>query len=159
MLSADDHAEILQVLAKYCAAIDLRRWALMDEVFLPDADIYMNGELLKPAARGVAVIRDSIECCSFTQHLIGSTLVETDGERVTVTTQVRAWHRGGEGDKLVIEAMGHYRDRFVCAPQGWRIARREENVPVMMGDMPLFAAAAPTLERMFAETAAEFPQA
>jgi hypothetical protein len=159
MLSADDQAEILQVLSRYCMAIDLRRWELMDKVFLPDAEIYMNGALLRPAARGVAVIRDSIECCSFTQHLIGSTLVETDGEHVTVTTQVRAWHRGGEGDRLVIEAMGRYVDRFVCTLEGWRIARREEIVPAFMGDEALFAAAAPTLERMFAETAAEFPGA
>jgi hypothetical protein len=156
MTRADDHAEILQVLSRYSLAIDLRRWEWMDEVFLPDAEIYMNGALLKPAFRGVAVIRSSIECCSFTQHLNGTTLISAAEGGLAVTTHVRAWHRSRADDRKVLEAIGGYEDLFVRTPAGWRIARRREEVPIFIGDTSLFDEAAPVLERMLAETAAEF---
>jgi hypothetical protein len=157
MLGPEDHAEILLALSRYAAAIDLRRWELMDEVFLPEAEIYMNGAMLKPAARGVAVIRSSIECCNYTQHLNGTPLIEETAEGVTVMTQVRAWHRGGPDGAKTLEAVGRYLDLFVRTAAGWRIARRREEVPVFIGDETLFADAAPVLERMLAETARAFP--
>jgi hypothetical protein len=156
-ISADDHAEILQVLSRHSQAMDLRRWELMDEVFLPDAEIYMNGTMLKPAARGVAAIRSSIECCSFTVHLNATTLIEPGRDGVVVTTNVRAWHRGRDDPSRALEAMGRYVDLFVRTADGWRITRREEQVPVFIGDEALFAEAAPMLARMIEETAAEFP--
>jgi hypothetical protein len=159
MLSADDHVQITQVLNRYSMAMDLRRWELMDEVFLPEGEVVMNGTVLKPSRRGVAVIREFIERCSYTHHINSTTLVEVIGGEVVVTTNVRAWHRGGATDETVLEAIGRYVDRFVRTPQGWRIARREENVPIFLGDNSLFAGAAPMMERMIAESRAEFPQA
>jgi hypothetical protein len=157
MINPRDLAEIMQVLSRYSMAMDLRRWELMDEVFLPDAEIVMNGAVLKPSYRGIAVIRNAIEFCSYTQHLNGTTLVEKAGDRVIVTTNVRAWHRGGENDGKSYEAIGRYVDLFVLTPKGWRIARRDEQIPIFIGDATLLDVVAPTLARMIEETAAEFP--
>jgi hypothetical protein len=143
---ADDVVAINAVLSRYSMAMDLRRWELMDDVFTPDGELFFNDVRLQPSARGVALIRASIECCSYTHHSNTTVMVEVDGDRASVVTNVRAWHRGGPNDDKVMEAIGRYYDDFVRTPAGWRIARRHEEIPVMTGDLDIFAEAAVTMD-------------
>ena len=148
--SADDVVAITAVLSRYSMAMDLRRWELMDEVFTADGELFFNELRLQPSARGVALIRASIECCSYTHHSNTTVMVDVDGDRASVVTNVRAWHRGGPNDDKVMEAIGRYYDDFVRTPSGWRIARRHEEIPVMTGDLDIFAQAAITVDSIVA---------
>lgn len=156
---ADDVVAITAVLNRYSMAIDLRRWELMDDVFTPDGEIFFNGRRLHPSARGVALIRACVECCSYTHHDNTSVMVDLDGDRADVVTNVRAWHRGGPNDDKVMEAIGRYIDVFVLTPSGWRISRRHEDIEVMLGDLDIFDEAAEMMASVFGDAAAETPLA
>jgi hypothetical protein len=146
MLSvADDVVAITAVLSRYSMAMDLRRWELMEDVFTPDGEIFFNDLRLQPSARGIALIRASIECCSYTHHSNTTMMVDVDGDRAAVVTNVRAWHQGGPNNENVMEAIGRYTDDFVRTPSGWRIACRHEDIPVVTGDLDIFAQAAGTI--------------
>ena len=138
---ADDVIAITGVLSRYSMAMDLRQWELMDQVFTPDGEVFFNDLRLQPSARGVALIRASIECCSYTHHANTTVMVDVDGDRAKAVTNVRAWHRGGPNDDKEMEAIGRYFDDFVRTPSGWRISCRHEVIPVMTGDLDIFAAA------------------
>ena len=135
--------DIAAVIYRYSLALDTRDWALMDEVFLSDAEIHLGETIFLGRERGVAAIRACIECCSVTHHMNSNVLATIDGDRAKVCANFRAWHRGREARSAeTFEAMGHYFDDFVRSPQGWRIAKRVELGPIMLGDLNFFSAAA-----------------
>lgn len=152
---AGDIAAISEVIYRYSLAMDDRNWALMDSVFLPDAEIAMGDILFHGATDGIEAIRACIECCSVTHHLNGNIIVafEKDGAAAQVRSAFRAWHRGiGEKSDTTFEAMGSYTDRFVRTDAGWRIAVRHEQSPVAIGAADLFEAAAPVWQRLTARS-------
>jgi hypothetical protein len=152
--ATDDVIAITGVLSRYSMAMDLRRWELMDQVFTTDGEIFFNDLRVQPSARGVALIRASIECCSYTHHANTTVMVDVDGDRAKVVTNVRAWHRGGPSDDKKMEAIGRYFDDFVRTPSGWRISCRHEVIPVMTGDLDIFAEAAPRADSIVNEPTA-----
>ena len=156
MSRGDDLADIHQLINRYSVAMDMRRWELFDDVFLPDAEIIINGSRFWPAWRGVALIREAIELCDYTQHINASTLVEFESEdRATGTTSVHAWHRSASDGKT-LENLGRYHDLYVRTPAGWRIARRDERVPITSsGEDTFFAPIGASFARLVAESAAE----
>ncbi|MEY9211787.1 nuclear transport factor 2 family protein [Thermobifida halotolerans] len=126
-LSVQDRLDIADVLARYCVALDSRDWNLLERVFTPDA-VAAYGRVGDP--RGlpaiVGVVRASLEPLDASQHFIGTSLVEPDGEggargrTYLIAQHVRNQTPGG--DQYVIA--GTYVDRFVRTPGGWRISER-----------------------------------
>jgi SnoaL-like domain len=121
-----DRMEILDVIARYSAAVDGHLWDLLDEVFTPDADLdfmYIAGfrgnrdELRAWLSGGLPDGRNYF-------HLMGAANVVLDGpdeaHAVTPCLNPAPLPDGG------LCMFGHwYRDRFVRTPEGWRIAARE----------------------------------
>jgi len=148
-------AAISRVICLYSLAMDSRDWVLMDEVFTEDAEIAMGETRFHGRAAGVAAIRACIECCSLTHHMNSNLLVDFEAGGARALSNFRAWHKGvGERADEVFEAMGTYADRFVRTAQGWRIARRDEASPIVLGDMAFFAASGPTWERLLGRAGA-----
>ena len=145
--------QIAEVIHRYSSAMDLRHWQLMDEVFVPEATVEMNGFLFaRNREHAVAVIRAAIECCSITHHMNSNIeLLEFGATYAKVRNRFRAWHRGkAPRERLVFEALGTYDDEFVPTTQGWRILHRSEHSPIEIGEpsatffadaMPVFATA------------------
>jgi SnoaL-like domain len=147
--AADDLAAIGQVIYRYSHAMDTKNWALMDSVFLPDAQIVLGDMVFADRARGVAAIRAFIECCSLTHHMNSNITATITADRAHVRNYFRASHKGvGPQAEQVLEAMGTYDDEFVRTSEGWRIARRVEASPIMLGDMSIFAAALPAVQKL-----------
>ena len=120
-----DRLEIEQALAAYSQAVDTHDWALLDEVFLPDADIdyravvphrgdlgYTKGWLSRMTRAGTYY------------HLLGLPKVFVDGD--TAHTRTPCFNpmplRDDPGGRRFV---GHwYRDDWVRTPPGWRIRSR-----------------------------------
>jgi hypothetical protein len=69
--------------------------------------------------------RGALEPLDASQHLLGNTVVDVDGDDATSICYFQAQHvRAGTpgGDTYFIA--GSYADRLVRTPQGWRIAER-----------------------------------
>lgn len=135
MSKSDDLAEISAVIARYSTAMDERQWHLMDDVFLEDATVNMNGQMFcNGRAKIVHLIRTAIECCSITHHMNSNIEVTFSGDTARVVNKFRAWHRGkGPREHLVFEALGDYTDDFVRTPHGWRIRHRAERSLIDIG--------------------------
>ena len=125
----DDRAAVIDTVNRYATALDSRDWALLDEVFTPDAVGDFGRGLLTGREAVRDLVRRMLGGCGPTQHLLANHRVELDGDAARCVCQVRAFHAGaGAGGGGSYEIFGEYRDRLVRTPDGWRIARRELSV-------------------------------
>ena len=88
-----DEREILQVVTRYARALDTKEWALLDDVFVPDA----TGDLASPTPLvGVDAIRTRIraalEHLDASQHLVGNHEIQVDGDDATHRCYLQAQH-------------------------------------------------------------------
>lgn len=138
-----DEREIVQVVTRYCRALDTKDWALLDDVFVVDA----TADLAGPSTLvGVDAIRtritSALEMLDDSQHLVGNHDVVVDGDEATHRCYLQAQHvrRAASGGPHYIVA-GRYEDRFARTDVGWRIVHRtlvvmwiEGNLAVVRGD-------------------------
>ncbi|MET0911141.1 MAG: nuclear transport factor 2 family protein, partial [Ilumatobacteraceae bacterium] len=109
-----DEREILQVVTRYARALDTKDWALLDDVFVPDA----TGDLSTPTRLvGVDAIRTRIRAAldhlDVSQHLVGNHEVLVDGDDATHRCYLQAQHvrrDAAKGPNYIVA--GRYEDRF-----------------------------------------------
>jgi hypothetical protein len=111
---ADDHAEIRDLLARYCLYLDLDDVDHWVGLFTPDAvyEVYGREFTGHDGLRGMAVAAPG----GF--HLGGPAAIDLDGDRAHTTRNLLFVERGsGEARHAV------YADDLVRTSGGWRIAR------------------------------------
>jgi 3-phenylpropionate/cinnamic acid dioxygenase small subunit len=137
-----DRIEIEELLVRYSRALDLRRFEELEGVFTPDAEFDAGG-LGHP--HGPAAIREMIEGTltglDATQHLVGKSLVELDGDEAEVRTYLISQHirESTPGPVKHYFLGGEYADRVVRTPEGWRIAYRRLDRLWKQGDRAVIA--------------------
>ena len=121
-----DEREIRDLAFRYCRALDTKDWALLDEVFVPDA----TGQLGTPTTLvGIEAIRDRIRTAlahlDDSQHLVGNHEIAVDGDAATHRCYLQAQHirEAATGGPNYIVA-GRYEDRLARTDVGWRITHR-----------------------------------
>ncbi len=124
-----DEAAIRDLAARYCWAIDRLDRPAFDHVFLADATAVLGaGEQngIEEIWGKVHLVLSPLTC---SQHLVGSHLVEVDGDTATHRCHFHAQHvwQGCEGGDQYIVA-GTYEDRVERTPAGWRIRHRDLTV-------------------------------
>lgn len=121
----EDHQAIIEVTHRYCWALDSRRLADLDEVFLPAA----TADLLAPLLTGREAIRNRIAAAldplDATQHSVTNHMITVDGDRATCRCYLQSQHvrHAATGSPNYIIA-GRYEDELLRSPDGWRIAFR-----------------------------------
>lgn len=134
-----DRVEIQDLLARYTHAIDTRDWNALDRVFTPDAHIDYSA--FGGAAGGLDEIKrflaESMPMFESFQHLVGSSVVDIDGDTATARTICHnpMVLKGGQDPHLLICGLW-YRDKLVRTPAGWRIAERIEERSYMKEEPP-----------------------
>ncbi len=125
---AADVTEIIQVTNRYCFAIDAHEWdTLRTEVFLADAVVdfgVRHGEREGIDAI-IEVIAGALTPLDGSQHLVGSHIVDVDGDTATCRCYLHGQHirHDVEGGPHFVVALT-YDDRLVRTDAGWRIAHR-----------------------------------
>jgi len=143
-----DERAIREALAHFARILDRKQWGRLHEVFAEDLTYdYGDGQ----DRRGIDSLREHIrrflDVCGNTQHLIGSVLVEVDGNQAISHSYVQARHQGrAEQSVLFFDANGEYIDHWERRAQGWRIARREAIWQMHMGDPSVLSASAESLQ-------------
>lgn len=131
---AEARAAILAVIARYCHAIDRRRWGLMEACFHADAT-YSFGPINGTWRDFVGAARAMIDPLAMTHHQIGQTILAAVEDGLDAETYFTATHRvpadaatdgvfDGRGHEYHAVMVGRYSDRFTCRAGAWRIARR-----------------------------------
>jgi SnoaL-like domain len=116
-----DRDAILELLARYARALDLRDWAALRECFTPDATAEYSGVVLEPGTDAIVRHLSQLGATQASSHLVGNVTVELDGDEARVSSQalVHLVHEGGVRVRGVF-----YSDRAVRAGGGWRLKER-----------------------------------
>jgi 3-phenylpropionate/cinnamic acid dioxygenase small subunit len=122
-----DRIEIEELLVRYSRAIDSKDFDTLEELFTSDAT-FDGGSLGCPtgAPQIRAMIEGTLTGLDSTQHLVGKSLIEIDGDEAEVRTYLFSQHiRESTPGPIKHYALGgEYADRVVRTPAGWRIAYR-----------------------------------
>ncbi|SFR91611.1 nuclear transport factor 2 family protein [Sphingomonas jatrophae] len=141
-----DERAIQRGLARFARVLDGKDWGSLGDVFAADLDFdYGQGE-----RQGMAALEDQmrryLDACGGTQHLLGSILVDVDGDSAVSRAYVQARHqRRGEGGGAIFDSNGEYVDRWARRADGWRIVRRDATWATHSGDPAILAAGADEL--------------
>ncbi len=121
---ADEQA-VIRLACRYCWALDTHDFEDLRQVFTPDAFAILG----ETECDGIDAIIDRVSSAltrlDASQHLIGSHLVELNGDEARHRAYLHAQHvlDGTEGGDQWIVA-GVYDDLAVRTADGWRIKRR-----------------------------------
>jgi 3-phenylpropionate/cinnamic acid dioxygenase small subunit len=130
MSETEDRVAIMDVLARYTAALDTQNWDGLDSVFTPDAaiDYTTSGGIRGKYPEVKAWLAEVLSGFPMTQHLIGMPAITLDGDMATSRTDVynpMAMPQA-DGGARVFYVGATYEDRLVRTDGGWRIAERFE---------------------------------
>jgi hypothetical protein len=141
ILPPRDRAEIDDLLARYCFAVDLRDWEGLRDVFASGAVITYSGPRVSTGiAQIVEFFRTTASAVAVTQHLLHTSRVWATGpEAAEGLTHVTAHHVGHDvalpaPQTATYTVTGTYQDVFARTSAGWRIARRTLTLLTSAGD-------------------------
>ena len=121
-----DEREIHQVATRYCRALDTKNWALLDDVFVPDATAQLGSPAILDGIEAIqGRIRTALQHLDDSQHLVGNHEIAVDGDTATHRCYLQAQHirEAAVGGPNYIVA-GRYEDRLARTAAGWRITHR-----------------------------------
>jgi uncharacterized protein (TIGR02246 family) len=120
-----DRIALRELVERYARIPDDRDYALVDQVFAPDATLVGPGFELSGRDAIRAAMR-AIERYSATLHCVHNHLVEIRGDDAEGEAYCVANHlHEVEGRPYKLDWGIRYQDRYHREPEGWRILRRE----------------------------------
>lgn len=110
----DDHAQIRDLMARYCIYLDLDDADGWIGLFTPDAiyQVYGREWVGRDGLRAIA------EGAPGGLHLGGPVVIDLDGDRARTTRNLLFSERSGKETRMAV-----YEDDLVRTADGWRIAR------------------------------------
>lgn len=125
--SLSDERDIIRGLSQFARILDQKRWQDLHTVFAQDLTFdYGSGSDQQGMAALEKQMRMFLDVCGGTQHLIGSILVDVNGEFAESRAYVQARHqRRDDPAGPIFDSTGEYRDRWERRPEGWRIVHRD----------------------------------
>lgn len=137
MAAMTDREQVVETMAELAAATDGRRWGEVAATFLPDAHGY--GQRGREAI--VATMRDHLDGCGPTQHLLGNHRVRVDGDRARCRAAGRVHHEGaGPMAGHCLDVMGDYEDEWVRVEGAWYLAHRHFDMRIVDGPLEVLRA-------------------
>lgn len=131
--------EIADCLVRFSRAMDYRDWAAFDALVASDAVADMGNGLLNGRAQIVGLMREFLDACGPTQHLLGNMLIEVTGDEATSHTYVHDRHlpQGG-ATAPTFYTLGDYHDRWQRRDGRWWMVERMKDNRVNVGPMSVF---------------------
>ena len=120
-----DRVEIFDLVSRYCRAVDRADYAAVRAVYADDGVDHHTG-FSGDADGYVAWLKQRTAQFSGTMHVLGTHIVEIDGDTAVSETYGTAHHWGEPVDDPALNFTSgvRYLDRLRREPEGWRIAER-----------------------------------
>ena len=120
--------EIQQLLYLYAYALDSRSYALLEEIFTPDAHLEMSSGVAMSPTQYRAMCERVLPTLAATQHVTTNVLVDVDGDRGRARAYYHAQHcREGLPEGNLLMMGGWVDDEVVLVDGRWRISSRRWN--------------------------------
>lgn len=125
MQDTADCLAILDVLARYTRGVDRCDLAVLTAVWAPDAVVDYGAGSIDAIIWSNGLV-DALETHFLrTQHMLGQSIIDLDGDTATAETYCRAYHeQEGKQSRTEMIVGGRYLDELIRTADGWRIARR-----------------------------------
>lgn len=137
LIDLQDKAHIENCLIRYATALDERNWVELENVFAPEAAAnYAGIGEFQGLPAIVSVIRNFLECCGATQHLLGNIRITLEGDKAQARCYIQATHAGLDaylGQTMTL--WGEYSDCLERRAHGWCIVQRSLTVQHVVGDV------------------------
>ena len=132
-----DERDIAVLLATLARILDSREWSSVPEVVAEDMsfDYTNSGTDVHGREALLANFRQFLDVCGPSQHLLGSIIVEVDGDHALSRSYVQARHRSKDpADPRLFDSNGEYIDRWERRAEGWRMVHRRAIWASQSGD-------------------------
>ena len=132
-----DERDIAVLLATLARILDSREWARVSEVVAEDMsfDYTNSGTDVQGREALLANFRQFLDVCGPSQHLLGSIIIEVDGDHALSRSYVQARHRSKDpADPRLFDSNGEYIDRWERRAEGWRMVHRRAIWASQSGD-------------------------
>lgn len=117
--------EIYRALTRVARAMDMRDWAALDAIMLPDISGDLGTGPLTGREEVVALMRSFLDDCGPTQHLLGNVLIDIRGDTAASQAYVSDMHVGvGNKSGETFSTLGDYQDRWKKVDDVWRMCHR-----------------------------------
>jgi len=128
-----DRFEIQDLLARYSQLLDRSEFDAMDALFTEDAvlDYSQSGAINGSWPEQKAFIAKAFQGFKGTQHLLGLPSISVDGD--TATARTICFNPMVIDDKKLFYVGIWYDDELVRTPDGWRFAKRTEELSFFDG--------------------------
>jgi hypothetical protein len=140
MILESEHRAIVETLVRYCTAIDTGAWALLGDVFLPNARVDYRGAggPVLSGAETPAWLEENMAQFQILQHFVSNVRVSQEGDEVRSAAYVHAVHgyKADDGSMRFFDLGGEYKDRLLNTSAGWRISERVLTAKWLRGDIP-----------------------
>ncbi|KHK90744.1 nuclear transport factor 2 family protein [Novosphingobium malaysiense] len=141
-MTADDFAQIVNIVNLYAVATDSHRYELFEDIFTDDVHLdFGAGAAIDGLAILMPAYKDIHAVFSATQHMTSGHTVKVDGDEARCFSYVCGRFRrkldDGEG---LFESTGWYDDALVRTSKGWRIRKRISRMVTYTGDIRVMQA-------------------
>lgn len=136
-----DERDIHRALGAFARIADTKSFDALADVFADDVRFdYGTGRVETGLGALRALMTHHLGRCGGTQHLIGSIVVDVDGDSAVSRAYVQARHqRARDALGPVLDSNGEYTDTWQRRPQGWRIVERCATWATTFGDPRIIA--------------------
>jgi ketosteroid isomerase-like protein len=136
-----DERDIHRALASFARIADTKSFDALADVFTEDVRFdYGTGKVESGLGALRALLAGHLGRCGGTQHLIGSIVVDVDGDSAVSRAYVKARHqRARDALGPVFDSNGEYTDTWHRRPEGWRIVQRCATWATTSGDPRIIA--------------------
>lgn len=132
--------EIYRNLVKLSCAMDERDWASIEQITIEDIESDVGLGVQRGRGLLIATLRQFLDVCGKTQHMLGNVLIDVDGNTATSQAYVADLHVGkGAKRDLTFRTLGVYNDDWVKVDDAWLLSRRIKRNRETIGSMDVFA--------------------
>ena len=131
--------EIYRKLVRFAYAMDERQWGLLEEITTDEIEADVGVGPLKGREALVDVMRQFLDQCGTTQHLLGNVLIDVNGDSATSQAYVSDMHLGSQGkEDITFRTLGRYNDAWKKQDGQWRMCRRVKENRGNVGTLEVF---------------------
>ena len=131
--------EIYRNLVLFAQAMDDRNWPLLEDITTGDIAADLGTGKLSGRDEMVALMRQFLDQCGTTQHMLGNVLIDIDGDTAQSQAYVADMHLGGEGaEDITFRTLGRYRDKWRKVGDRWLMCERTKENRATVGSLAVF---------------------
>lgn len=135
-IDTTDRQLIRELAERYCFAIDVRNWAMLESCFAPDVSLSLHdGAKRFKGSRDAVEGLKSVALRTATHHAISNLGLSAEGGTVkgVIHSVVHLFVAGSDLGKVLMRGL-RYEDEYVRSEQGWKIAKRA-HIPIWQADL------------------------